>query len=323
MKNEKSTTIAVIGAGYMGGGMAQVFALSGYICLLADANFEIAQNSLKRLIKESEAFESQGLFPKGSTELIAGNLHVAQSIEEAAMKADYIAEVVPEVAEIKRDVLTRISGSARANAIIASNTSAIPIAKLAAWVSHPERFLGVHWMNPAPFVPGVELIASPETSEEVMQFVEDLIGGLGKVTCRVSDIAGFIANRLQFALYREAVTMFEEGSATPEEVDTVVSNTFGFRLAFFGPFAIADMAGLDVYAGAYRSLSEAYGERFAAPKSLIEKTEAGEFGLKSGGGFVGLDVEQKDAIAAYRNRAYAALSQLKKDLGSPPGFPVK
>ncbi len=323
MKNEKSTTIAVIGAGYMGGGMAQVFALSGYRCLLADANFEIANNSLKRLITESEAFEAQGLFPKGSTELIASNLSAAQSIEEASMRADYIAEVVPEVAEIKRDVLTRISGSARTDAIIASNTSAIPISKLAVWVSNPARFLGVHWMNPAPFVPGVELIASPETSEEVLQFVEGLVGGVGKVTCRVSDIAGFIANRLQFALYREAVTMIEEGSATPEEVDTVVSNTFGFRLAFFGPFAIADMAGLDVYAGAYESLSEAYGERFSAPKSLLEKTKAGEFGLKSGGGFVGLDVEQKDEIAAYRNRAYAALSQLKKDLGPPPGFPAK
>lgn len=323
MRNEESTTIAIVGAGYMGGGMAQVFALSGYRCLLADANFEIAQNSYDRLIKEAEAFEAQGLFAKGSTALIISNLNVAQSIEDAASQADYIAEVVPEVVEIKRDVLTRISGSAHSDAIIASNTSAIPISKLAAWVSNPERFLGVHWMNPAPFVPGVELIASPNTSEEVLQFVERLIGGVKKVTCRVSDIAGFIANRLQFALYREAVTMFEEGAATPEEVDTVVSNTFGFRLAFFGPFAIADMAGLDVYEGAYRSLSEAYGERFSAPKSLLEKTRSGEFGLKTGGGFVGLDIEQREEIVNYRNRAYAALSQLKKDLGTAPGFPSK
>lgn len=321
MKAKESITIAIVGTGYMGGGMAQVFALSGFRCLLADANLEITQRSLDRLLKESSAFEEQGLFAKGSTAVIAGNLEVAKSIEEASMQADYIAEVVPEVADIKEEVLKRISKAARADAIIASNTSAIPIAKLAAWVSNPARFLGVHWMNPAPFVPGVELIASPDTTEDVLEFVEDLIGGVGKVTSRVSDVAGFIANRLQFALYREAVTMYEEGSATPEQVDAVVSNTFGFRLAFFGPFAIADMAGLDVYAGAYRSLSEAYGERFSAPKSLIEKTAAGEFGLKTGGGYVGLDVEQREEIAAYRNRAYAALSQLKKDLGRPPGFP--
>lgn len=321
MKNEESTKIAIVGAGYMGGGMAQVFALAGYKCVLADVSAEITQRSYERLISESEAFEKQGLFAKGSTALIASNLSVAQSIEDASSRADYIAEVVPETVEIKEAVLTRISGSARSDAIIASNTSAIPIAKLSTWVSNPVRFLGVHWMNPAPFVPGVELIASPETSEEVLQFVENLIDGVGKVTCRVSDVAGFIANRLQFALYREAVSMYEEGSATPEQVDSVVSNTFGFRLAFFGPFAIADMAGLDVYAGAYRSLSEAYGERFSAPKSLVKKVEAGDFGLKTGGGFVGLDVEQKEEIAAYRNRAYAALSKLKKELGTPPGFP--
>lgn len=321
MPSEKSTKIAIVGAGYMGGGMAQVFALAGYQCVLADASSEIAQRSYERLIGESEAFEKEGLFAKGSTELIASNLSIAQSIEDASSQADYIAEVVPETVEIKEAVLTRISQSARPDAIIASNTSAIPIVKLSTWISNPSRFLGVHWMNPAPFVPGVELIGSPETSEDVFLFVEELINGVGKVTCRVSDVAGFIANRLQFALYREAVSMYEEGSATPEQVDSVVSNTFGFRLAFFGPFAIADMAGLDVYVGAYRSLSEAYGERFAAPKSLVKKVEAGEFGLKTGGGFVGLDVEKKEEIAAYRNRAYAALSQLKNELGTPPGFP--
>jgi 3-hydroxybutyryl-CoA dehydrogenase len=321
MKNEELTKIAIVGAGYMGGGMAQVFTMAGYQCVLADASSDIAQRSYDRLISESEAFEKQGLFAKGSTSLIATNLSIAQSIEDASSQADYIAEVVPETVEIKEAVLTRISASAKPDAIIATNTSAIPIAKLSNWVSNPVRFLGVHWMNPAPFVPGVELIASPNTSEEVILFVENLIGGVGKVTCRVSDVAGFIANRLQFALYREAVSMYEEGLATPEQVDTVVSNTFGFRLAFFGPFAIADMAGLDVYAGAYRSLSEAYGERFSAPKSLVEKVEAGEFGLKTGGGFVGLDIEKKEEIAAYRNRAYAALSKLKKELGTPPGMP--
>ena len=321
MRIEDSTKIAIVGAGYMGGGMAQVFALAGFKCVLADESLEIAQRSYDRLISEAEAFEKQGLFSKGSTTLIASNLSVAKNIEKASSHADYIAEVVPETVAIKEAVLTRICASARPDAIIASNTSAIPIAKLSAWVSNPVRFLGVHWMNPAPFVPGVELIASPETSEEVLRFVENLIEGVGKVTCRVSDVAGFIANRLQFALYREAVSMYEEGSASPEQVDSVVSNTFGFRLAFFGPFAIADMAGLDVYAGAYSSLSEAYGERFAAPKSLVEKVESGDFGLKTGGGFVGLDVEQREEIAAYRNRAYAALSKLKKDLGAPPGFP--
>lgn len=322
MKSEKTAKIAIIGSGYMGGGMAQVFALAGHKCVIADADSLIAQRSFDRLLSEAKAFEEQGLFAPGSTTVIAKNLSYAQSIEEASAQADYIAEVVPEVIEIKKEVLTRISDSANKNAIIASNTSAIPITKLSVFVSNPVRFLGVHWMNPAPFVPGVEVIASPTTSEEILQFVERLVGGVGKVTSRVSDIAGFVANRLQFALYKEAVTMVEEGSATPEQVDTVVSNTFGFRLALFGPFAIADMAGLDVYVGAYKSLTDAYGERFSAPESLLEKTSGGDYGLKTAGGFAGLDGNRSDEIAAYRNRAYAALSQLKKDLGPPPGFPI-
>lgn len=322
MKSEKAAKIAIIGSGYMGGGMAQVFALAGHKCVIADADSSIAQRSFDRLLSEAKAFEEQGLFAPGSTTVIAENLSYAQSIEEASAQADYIAEVVPEVIEIKREVLARISDSARKNAIIASNTSAIPIAKLSVFVSNPVRFLGVHWMNPAPFVPGVEVIASPTTSEEILQFVEQLVGGVGKVTSRVSDSAGFIANRLQFALYKEAVRMVEEGSATPEQVDTVVSNTFGFRLALFGPFAIADMAGLDVYVGAYKSLADAYGERFSAPQSLLEKTSGGDYGLKTAGGFAGLDGSRSEEIVAYRNRAYAALSQLKKDLGPPPGFPL-
>lgn len=322
MQSEKDATIAIVGSGYMGGGMAQVFTLADHKCIIADANPEIAEGTFQRLITEAESFETQGLFPIGAAGKIKKNLSYAQSIEEAVEHADYIAEVVPEVIEIKEAVLRKISAAARPEAIIASNTSAIPISQLSVFVSHPERFLGVHWMNPAPFVPGVEVIASSQTSEEILQFTERLIVNVGKVTSRVSDIAGFIANRLQFALYKEAVTMFEEGSATPAEVDSVVSNTFGFRLALFGPFAIADMAGLDVYVGAYKSLATAYGERFAVPDSLIEKTQAGDFGLKTGGGYVGINGARIAEIVAYRNRVYAALSALKKELGPPPGFPI-
>lgn len=321
MTNSNPVAIAVVGTGYMGGGMAQVFALAGHRCVLADASPDATKRSYDRLLSEAEAFESQGLFAPGSANTIKSNLSVADSIEEATADPGYIAEVVPEVREIKEQVLARISASARSDAIIGTNTSAIPIAKLVGSVTNPERFLGVHWMNPAPFVPGVELIPSTATSEEVLAYVEQLIDGVGKVTCRVSDVAGFVANRLQFALFREAALMVQEGAATPNQVDTVVSNTFGFRLALFGPFAIADMAGLDVYTGAFASLSEAYGERFAAPRVLTEKTDAGDYGFKTGGGFIGLDIDKKDEIAAYRNRAYQALSKLKAEIGPMPGQP--
>jgi 3-hydroxybutyryl-CoA dehydrogenase len=322
MKSDKRYKIAIIGSGTLGGGMAQVFVLAGHQCVIFDLDLDSSVRSFNRLLLETESFEKQGLFPGGSKQLMLENLSYTESIEEACKDADYIAESVPEVIEVKKAVLGEISEYARKDAVIASNTSAIPISKLSAFVSHPDRFLGVHWVNPAPFVPGVEVIASPETSEEVLQFVEQLIGGVGKVAARVSDVAGFIINRLQFALHKEAMEMFEEGSATPSQIDSVVSNTFGFRLAFFGPFAIADMGGLDVFAGAYKSLEQAYGERFSAPRTLLEKVADGDYGLKTGGGFAGLDANRIEEIVAYRNRAFAALSQLKKDLGPPPGIPT-
>ncbi len=321
MKSVNKAKIAIIGSGNMGGAMAQVFAIAGHECIIADADATYSEQSFKRLLLETESFEKQGLFPVGSTRLISQNLSYAKSIEEACQNADYIAESVPEIIEVKKTVLGQIGDAARKDAIIASNTSAIPISQLSAFVSNPERFLGVHWVNPATFVPGVELIATPHTSEENLQFVERLITGVEKVTTRVSDVAGFIINRLQFALYKEAMTMVEEGSSTPAQIDSVVSNTFGFRLAFFGPFAVADMGGLDVFAGAYKSLEQAYGERFAAPQALLDKVATGDYGFKTGGGFAGLDASKSAEIVAYRNRAFAALSQLKRDLGPPPGFP--
>lgn len=314
------TSIAVVGSGYMGGGMAQCFALAGYQVVLADADADATLRSRDRLLAETRGFEDQGLFLAGSTETVAAALRCASSIEDAVADADYIAEAVPESPGIKDDVLRRISVAARAEAVIASNTSAIPIAILAESVTNRSRFLGVHWMNPAPFVPAVEIIPTADTEESVVLAVDRLIGKLGKVTCRVPDVAGFVANRLQFALFRESLLMVEEGSCTAEQVDAVVSSSFGFRLAFFGPFTNADMAGLDVYAGAFASLSRAYGERFSAPQALLDKVAAGNLGLKSGGGFMGIKAHDAERLVRYRNRAYSSLTQLKSELGAVPGL---
>jgi 3-hydroxybutyryl-CoA dehydrogenase len=303
----------------MGGGMAQCFILAGYPCVIADANADLAVSARSRLIDEAREFEKQGLFQAGSAELIAEHLKVAPSIEEAVSGAHYIAEVVFESLDVKHEVLSQICNAAPTDAIIGSNTSAIPISVLAESVTHPERFMGVHWMNPAPFVPCVEIIPIAQTSEAAMLEVEEILLSLGKVSSRVSDVAGFVANRLQFALFTESMRMVEEGAATPELIDDVVSNSFGFRLPFFGPFAGADMAGLDVYVGAYKSLSSAYGDRYAVPNSLVERVEGGDLGLKSGGGFTNMDATLRTEIANYRNRAYSALAKLKQELGPRPG----
>jgi 3-hydroxybutyryl-CoA dehydrogenase len=314
------TTVAVVGSGYMGGGIAQVLALAGCEVTLGDMDAATATRAYERLCAQAVAFEHAGLLPAGAGDRVAAALHPAASIEEAVADVDYVTEAVPEVRAIKAEALTRISDSARGDAIIGSNTSAIPIGELAASISRPERFLGVHWMNPAPFIPSVELIAAEHTDPAVVERVERLLRRAGKVPARVSDSPGFVANRLQFALFREAALMVEEGLATPEQVDLVVSNAFGFRLALFGPFAIADMAGLDVYNSSYGSLQAEYGDRLAAPDSLAALVADGHLGLKSGGGFLDIDPAQRDALLEYRDNAYARLSQLRAELGPPPGL---
>ena len=201
--------------------------------------------------------------------------------------------------------------------MLGSNTSTLPIGELAANVSHPERFLGVHFSNPAPFIPGVELIAHEGTDPEVIAAVEALIPRTGKLTARVADKAGFVLNRLQYVLLKEAINLVEDGVATPEDVDIIVRTTFGYRLPFFGPFAIADMAGLDTYAGGFATLQRHYGERLAAPARLSELVESGNLGVKQGGGFV-TPAGDQTALVAYRNQAYARLGQLLAELGPAP-----
>ena len=315
--------VAVIGAGYMGGGIAQVFAMAGFDVAICDADPALTGRHLDRLGREADDFEQQGLLKPGSAELVRNNLHAAASLAEAVAEADFIEEAVLERPEVKKPVLDSIEEAARPDAVIGSNTSTLPIGDLAAALERPERFLGVHFSNPAPFIPGVELIAHAGTDEAVVQAVEALVSRTGKATARVNDKAGFVLNRLQYVLLREAVNLVEEGVATPEDIDLIVRTTFGYRLPFFGPFAIADMAGLDVYRDGFRTLQAHYGDRLTVPALLTELVEGGRYGVKQGGGFVTPAGDQA-ALVAYRNTAYARLGQLLQELGPAPlGSPLR
>lgn len=314
------STLAVVGAGYMGGGIAQTLALTGREVALADVSEEAARAAYDRLVAQARAFEEAELFPAGAAERIASHLRPAASIEEAVEGSDYVSEAVPEDPAIKDATLRRISAALGPDAVVGSNTSAIPIARLAESVAAPERFLGVHWWNPAPFVPCIEIIATEATDPGAVERVEALMREAGKETARVADTPGFVGNRLQFALYAEAARIVAEGVATPDAVDTVVRNSFGFRLGLFGPFAIGDMAGLDVYRGAYATLHEAYGDRFAVPEVIERAVASGDIGVKSGRGVLDIDPADVPELLAYRDRAYARMSALRAKLGQAPGL---
>jgi 3-hydroxybutyryl-CoA dehydrogenase len=309
--------VAVVGAGYMGGGIAQTLAMAGLDVVIVDADPALTRRHLDRLRREAEDFERQGLFDAGSADLVQANLRAAASLPDAVADADLIEEAVLEQPEIKGPVLKSIEAVARPDAIIGSNTSTLPIGALAANLTHAERFLGIHFSNPAPFIPGVELIAHAGTDEVVVHAAEAMVARTGKLTARVNDKAGFVLNRLQYVLLKEAINLVEEGVATAEDVDIVVRTTFGYRLPFFGPFAIADMAGLDVYQACFRTFEQHYGERLAAPAMLTALVDAGRYGVKQGGGFV-IPAGDQAALIAYRNTAYARLGQLLRELGPVP-----
>lgn len=313
-----SLRAAVVGSGYMGGGIAQMLALSGATVALADVSAEVAAASHRRLLEEARQFVADGLFPADAVERIAALVSPAESLEAAVADADFIEEAVPEKIAIKHDTLRRISEAASPTAVIGSNTSTIQIGDLAEPVLRPERFLGIHFSNPAPFIPGVEIIPHATTSEETIAIAERVVRATGKQTARVKDSVGFVLNRLQYALFSEATEIVDEGIATAADVDTIVRTTFGFRLPVFGPFAIADMAGLDVYAFCYESLQTRWPERFATPASLAAHVDAGEFGTKTGSGYLDIPADQTPELVAYRNRAYVAMAKMLADLGPAP-----
>jgi 3-hydroxybutyryl-CoA dehydrogenase len=306
---------AVVGTGYMGTGFVQLLALAGIDVRLADADAARASAARDGAVALAARFVELGLMDAGAPEAIAERAIAAASVGEAVAGADVVMEAVTEDVAVKRAVLTAIEDTAPAKAIVTTNTSAIPIRTLAAQLRHPERFLGAHWFNPAQWVPAVEVIPGERTGPAVVAETVALLQRLGKDPAVVGDGPGFVANRIQFAMFREAARIVEEGIATAEETDRVVRGSFGFRLPFFGPFAIADMAGLDVYAGAYETLEAELGSQFSAPSSLRALVAAGRLGTKAGGGYLLDDGAGGGAGAERRARLYAALRGLAADSG--------
>ena len=305
---------AVVGTGTMGSGFAQLLALAGVPCAVVDESPERATRAREQTIASAERFEAQRLMPAGAAAAIAERVSAATSLEDAVAGAAFVIEAVPEDPELKRDVLSRVERAAPQGAIVATNTSAIPIRQLASAFKRPERFLGTHWFNPPQWVPCVEVIPTDDTAPWVVERVRELLRALGKQPTSVGDAAGFVANRIQFAMFKEAASVVADGVATAEQVDEIVRSSFGFRLPFFGPFAIADMAGLDVYGGAYEALEADLGPRFSPPEALTALLAQGRLGTKAGGGFLDIPPEAVERMTRRRDASYVALAELRRGL---------
>jgi 3-hydroxybutyryl-CoA dehydrogenase len=302
-------TVGVIGAGTMGTGIARLLFAAGHRVQVFDQERGRVAAWLDTLAAGDR------LAPGGQ------DISDSSSLAGAVSDADIIVEAVAEDHAVKSEVLRELSAHASDTCIIATNTSSFPIDVLAEDCAHPERFLGMHFFNPADVIPGVEVIPGEATSPEVIARVMDLLIDAGKRPAVVRSTPAFIANRLQMALFLECLRCVEEGIVTPEALDTVVSTSFGFRLPLFGPFAIADMAGLDVYQGILENLQAVYGDRFATPAAIGDRVARGDLGLKTGRGFRAFDARTRRDLPVARDQMYAYLRDALAELDARQLFP--
>ena len=275
----------IVGAGRMGVGIAENFLIGGLTVRFTDASPEMTRAAAERLVERMRGHAAAGLIDDEDAARAATAV-AEDSISAAVADADLIIEAVTEDIDVKRDVLGMIDANAPAGAIITSNTSSLGINELERFVSRPGQFLGMHWFNPPEWTPGVEVIARP--SRPTRRWSSGWWGSCarsGKRPPMVKASTGFVANRLQMALFCEAVALCGgRARLARRQIDEVVRSHFGFRLPYFGPFQIADMAGLDVYEAVWRSTA-GLGERFLVPALLRERVATPAERHGSGGGF--------------------------------------
>ncbi|MDA1239036.1 MAG: 3-hydroxyacyl-CoA dehydrogenase family protein, partial [Proteobacteria bacterium] len=235
--------IGVIGAGLMGHGIALIFAKGGYEVSVYDPSLE-SLNALETRVTDS--LKVMGVHAQETNQILS-LIKKSSSLEGAVKEAEIIIEAAPEKLELKQSIFAEIEFHAPANSILASNTSVIQISKIMKNLSSKHRALGTHWWNPPHLIPLVEVIRTEWTDNSVIEKMVSILSSIGKTPVRVEkDVPGFIGNRLQSALWREAISLVENGICDAEAVDTVVKESFGRRLAVLGPLENADLVGTDL-----------------------------------------------------------------------------
>jgi 3-hydroxybutyryl-CoA dehydrogenase len=295
--------IAVVGAGLMGHGIAQVFALAGHDVTITDSHTPNLDTVKERI--------SANLRDLGDDATAVERVTPVVDLGASVRDADFVVEAVLEDMPLKQRIFAEIERHAKPDAILASNTSVMPITEIMKNLKNKARALGTHWWNPPFLVPLVEVIGTPWTSQEAIDFTMKLHADAGKTPAHVKkDVPGFIGNRLQHALWREAVSLVENGICDAATVDAVIKASFGRRLAVLGPLENADLVGTDLSLAIHKTVLPAIDSR-PGPSPYLEKlVKDGKLGFKSGEGFRKWSAEEQ---AALRKRV---VEHLKKARGS-------
>ena len=315
-------SVACLGAGRMGRGIAVAFAYAGHAVTMIDVKARspeqfarLEADALDEIGKTLAGLSRFGLLTVDDTKTVIARVSVvsANGGAVALSCAGIVFEGVPELVELKREVLAVASKSVGPDVIIASTTSTILVDDLSGAVEHPRRFLNVHWLNPAYLIPLVELSPGAATDPTVIAQVKTLLEGIGKVPVVCTATPGFIVPRIQALAMNEAARMVEEGVASAEEIDKAIRYGFGFRYAVLGLLEFIDWGGGDILFYASRYLEGALGsDRYRAPDIISDNMRDGRIGLRTGAGFLdyaGLDID------AYREKRLAALVDMLRHFG--------
>lgn len=283
MTNPSIKTAAILGAGAMGAGIAQVAAQAGIRTRLFDIEESFARAGMERITAMLDKGVAKGKMEASKREEVLGLLKPCWDLEEAVAGVDLVIEAAPEKLDLKQDIFRRVAAVVDEQCLIATNTSSLSVTELSSVVNASERFLGLHFFNPPPLMKLLEVVRGAETSEATVARALELAERMGKSPIVVADAPGFASSRLGVALGLEAIRMVEEGVASPADIDTAME--LGYRHPM-GPLKLTDLVGLDVRLHISEYLADKLDDvRFKAPELMRRMVEAGDVGKKAGKGF--------------------------------------
>ena len=301
--------VVLAGAGTMGASLAQVYAQAGWDTVLWNRSAAGLERAKSLISLNQATFIKEGILVEVESNAMLSRIRMTTD------KADYqdaalVVESIVEKLDAKQAFWEEISALVPAEALLATNTSGLKITEIAKACKHPERFMGQHWLNPPHLLPLCEIIAGEQTAPENVQKMRTLVKNLGKQPVVVADINGFIINRIQFALLREALHIVDIGAATVEDVDTALKAGMGLRYAALGPFGVADFGGLDTFDHINSYLNAELDDSEVGNKRLHEMVEEGKLGVKSGTGFYDYSGDKADEAIRNRDRMYIELAKV-------------
>lgn len=301
--------IVIAGAGVMGASLAQVYALAGYKVVLFDVIEAGLEKGMHLVDLNQETLVNEGIITKEQSAQVYDAISYTMAKEDFK-DCDLVLECIIERMDIKQSFWKEVSEMAREDILLATNTSGLSVTEMAKAVKNPERFMGQHWLNPPHLLPLCEIIKGDQTSDENIAKMRELVAELGKSPVVVKDIQGFLINRIQFAVLREALYIVESGAATFEDIDTVLKAGMGLRYSVLGPFGVADHGGLDTFDHINSYLNAELCDAKEGNAMLHKMVEDGKLGVKSGAGFYDYSGDKADAAIKARDKAYIELAKV-------------